>query len=182
MKPIDFIKIAVKDYKKVGALTISSKHTIKRVLKELKPNYKYIVEYGAGNGIMIKEILKKLPKDGKVIGIEFNKSLFHELEKIKDSRFTPFNEDVVALAGDFAFLGLPRVDAVISSIPFSFIKNTQRRKLIVKTSRVITKGGKFIVYQYSLLALPLMKKIFKKVRYSLELRNIPPYFVMVGEK
>lgn len=182
MKSIDFIKIAVKDYKKVGALTISSKHTIKRVLKELKPNYKYIVEYGSGNGVIIKEILKKLPKDGKVIGVESNKSLFRELEKIKDSRFTPLNKDAVALAGNLQTLNLPRVDAVISSIPFSFIKNTQRRKLIVKTSRVITKGGKFIVYQYSLLALPLMKKAFKKVRYGFELRNIPPYFVIIGEK
>lgn len=182
MKPIDFIKIAVRDYKKVGALTISSQHTVGMVLKALKPDYKYIVEYGAGNGIIIKEILKKLPKDGKVIGIELNKSLFRELKKIKDPRFLPFNGDVAALVGDLETLGLPRVDAVISSIPLSFLKSDQRKKLIVETAKAITDGGRFIVCQYSLFALPLMKKSFKKVRYSLELRNIPPYFVMVGEK
>ncbi len=182
MKPIDFIKIAIKDYKKVGAITISSKHTIKMVLKALKPDYKYIVECGAGNGIMIKEILKKLPRDGKIIGIELNESLFHELEKIKDQKFTPLNGDAIALISNLKTLGLPRVDAVISSIPLSFFKGDQRRKLIVETAHAITDGGRFIIYQYSLLALPLMKKAFKKVHYGLELRNIPPYFVMVGEK
>lgn len=182
MKPIDFIKIAVMDYKKVGALTISSKHTVRGVLKELKPDYKYIVEYGAGNGIIVKEILKKLPKDGKIIGVELNKSLFRELEKIKDPRFLPLNRDVLALINNLKTFGLPRIDAVISSIPFSFIKTAQRKKFIAETSDAITSGGRFIVYQYSLLVLPLMKKVFKKVRYKLEVRNIPPYFVMVGEK
>lgn len=182
MKPIDFIKIAVKDYKKVGALTISSRHTIRTVLKALKPGYKYIVEYGAGNGILVKEILKRLPKDGRLIGIELNESLFCELKKVKDPRFLPLNGDVAALVGDLETLGSPRVDAVISSIPLSFLKSDQRKKLIVETAKAITDGGKFIVYQYSLLALPLMKKAFKKVSYQIELRNIPPYFIMVGEK
>jgi len=182
LKPIDFIKIAIRDYKKVGAITISSKHTIDMVLKALKPEYKYIVEYGAGNGVMIKEILKKLPKDGKIIGIELNKSLFRELKKIKDPRFMPLNGDVAALINDLETLGLPRIDAIVSSIPLSFLKNDQRKKLIVETAKAITKGGRFIVYQYSLLVVPIMKKAFKKVSYSLELRNIPPYFVMVGEK
>ena len=72
MKPIDFIKIAMKDYKKVGAITLSSRHTIRRVLRGLKPGYKYIVEYGAGNGVVTKEILKHLPADGRVVAIELN--------------------------------------------------------------------------------------------------------------
>ena len=182
MKPIDFIKIAVRDYKKVGALTISSRHTVRMVLKALKPDYKYIVEYGAGNGVLVKEILKRLPDDGRLIGIELNESLFRELEKIKDPRFIPLNGDAAALVSDLETLGLPRIDAVISSIPLSFLKSDQRKKLIVETAKAITDDGRFIVYQYSLLVLSLMKKSFKKISYSLELRNIPPYFVMVGEK
>jgi len=182
MKPIDFIKIAVKDYQKVGAVTISSKHTIKRVLKALKPEYKYIVEYGAGSGVVTKEILNLLPSDGRIVAIELNENFVKELSKIKDDRLTVLHGDVVKISKDFSKLGLPRVDAVISSIPASFLKPSERRELISNTFAGLTSGGRLIIYQYSLLLLPILKRVFKKVNYSLVLRNLPPYFVMIAEK
>ena len=182
MKPIDFIKIAVKDYKKVGAVTISSRHTIRRVLKGLKPEYKYIVEYGAGNGVITQEILKALPSDGTLAAIELNSRLFTELSKIKDKRLEVIHGNVLKISKDFSQLGLPRVDAVISSMPITLLNKAERKELIENTYQGLADGGRFIVCQYSLLVLPVIKKKFKKVDYSLELRNLPPYFVMIGEK
>lgn len=182
MKPIDFIKIAIKDYKRVGAITISSKHTIKRIIKELKPGCKYIVEYGAGSGVITKEILKILPSDGRVIALELNYNLFKALSGIKDKRLTPLYKNVIQVSRDFLPFGLPRIDAVISGIPFSFLKKAERKEVVKNTHDGLAEGGRFIVYQTSLLALPILKKNFKKVRYRLELRNLPPYFIMMGEK
>lgn len=182
MKPLDFIKIAVKDYKKVGAVTITSQHTIKRVLKVLKPEYKYIVEYGAGNGVITKELLKALPADGKLIAIELNGQLFGELSKIKDPRLKAVHGDVLSESKDFSQLGLPRLDAVISSLPLALLSGKQREQLIENTYQGLVYGGRFIVCQYTLIVLPVLKNKFKKVSYSLEVRNLLPYFVMVGEK
>ncbi len=182
MKPIDFIKIAVKDYKKVGAVTITSPHTIRRVLKGLKPGSKYIVEYGAGNGVITKEILKTLPEDGKLVAIELHAPLLEKLSEIQDKRLIVINGDVLKESGDFNRLGLPTVDAVISSLPLALFSGKERKQLVEHTYKGLSEGGRFIICQYSLLALPLLKRVFKKINYSLELRNIPPYFVIVGEK
>ena len=84
MNPINFLKIAFRDYKRVGAVTITSKYTIRRVLRALKPEYKYIVEYGAGNGAITREILNTLPPDGKLVAVELNDDLIkEEQEKVK---------------------------------------------------------------------------------------------------
>lgn len=182
MRPIDFIKIAVKDYKGVGAITISSKHTVKRIIKELKPEYKYIVEYGAGNGVITREILNILPSDGKLVALELNSKLFASLSDIDDKRLIALHKNIIDVSRDFSSLGLPRIDAIISGIPFSFLKTAERKEVIKNTHDGLIGGGRFIVYQTSLLILGLLKKNFRKVRYRLELRNLPPYFIMVGEK
>lgn len=182
MRPIDFIKIAIKDYKTVGAVTVTSKYAIRRIIKQLKPEYKYIVEYGAGNGVITRELLKVIPPDGKVVALELNNSLFRKLSEIKDDRLIFLHKNVINVSRDFSFLGLPRIDAVISGIPFSFLKRTERLEIFKNTHDSLADGGRFVVYQTSLLVLPILKKNFRKVRYRLELRNIPPYFIMTGEK
>lgn len=182
MKPIDFIKIVIKDYKTIGAITLTSKQTIKRIVKEIKPEYKYIVEYGAGNGVITSEILKKIPSDGRVVAIEINEPLFKKLSELKDPRLTVLRGNIIDISENMQSLGLPRIDAVISGIPFSFLKAADRKNVLEKTAEALAPGGRFIIYQTSLLVLPKLKKLFKRTRYSLELRNIPPYFVMIAEK
>ena len=182
MKKLDFIKIAIKDYKTVGAVFLSSKHAVQSVIKAIKPEYKYIVEYGAGNGVITKEILKVIPARGKVIAIELNKALFKKLSEVKDPRLLALNKDVVNVSKNLRKLGLPQIDAVISGIPFSFLKSSVRKEVLKNTHGRLTKGGRFIIYQASPLAFSVMKKLFKKVRSRLELRNIPPYFIIIGEK
>src|SRR3989344_3872955 len=182
MKHSKFLKIATKEFKEVGAVMPSSKHAIRAILKHLKPEYKYIIEYGAGSGTITREILKALPSDGKILAVELNKKLFEELSKIKDSRLKVTNDNAVDVSKNLGVLDWPRIDAVISGIPFSFLKSPERKEIIKNTHDFLSLGGRFIVYQISLLALPLLKKSFKKIKKYFELRNIPPYFIMVGEK
>ncbi len=182
MKPIDFIKIAVRDYKNVGAVAPTSKYTVKKVIKGLKPEYKYIIEYGAGSGVFTKEILNVLPHDGKIIAIEMNSNFLKELSKIKDGRLIVLSGDVTKISRDFSQLGLPRVDVIVSGIPISFLKPLERKELVKNTHDILEGGGRFIVYQYSLKILPILKDIFREVSYSFEPRNLPPCFVMIGGK
>ena len=182
MRKLDFLKIAVKDYKTVGAVFSSSKHAVKAVAKQLKPEYKYIVEYGAGSGVITKEILNKISTNGRVVAIELNKSLFKKLSEIKDKRLLVLNEDVVKVSKKLGKLGLPKIDAIVSGIPFSFLKSAVRKEVLKNTQKGISEGGRFIAYQTSLLTFSYMKKLFKKVRSRFELRNMPPYFIIVGDK
>lgn len=181
MKAIDFLKVALKDYK-VGAVAKSSKYTVRAILKQVKPGYKLVVEYGAGDGVVTKELLSRLPSDAKVVAVELNKDFLPMLNDIKDDRLAVQNEDVVRLSQDFSPAGAKDADAVISGIPFSFFKPATREEIVRNTHRNLRKGGAFIVYQYSPLMLPVLKKYFKHVTMTVEPRNVFPYFIMVAEK
>lgn len=181
MSKLSFIKTALKDYK-VGALTPTSRFVIRKIVTYIKPEYKYFVEYGPGDGILTKELLKKVPRDGKLVAIELNKDFFEELQKIKDPRFLAINGDIVEYSRKLNDLGMPRVDMVISSVPFSFFKPEARNAIIQNTYNNLVQGGAILVYQYRLLMKPIIQKVFNNFSYHIEPRNFPPYFIMTAEK
>lgn len=183
MKHIDFLKAALKDYKVVGALMVTSRYAVDRVMGELAVGDKYIVEYGPGDGVITKRILSRLPSDGRIVGIELNRDFRPELDEISDARLTILYDDVAVVSSKLKNLGFfPHIDVVISGIPFSLMNSALRREIIRHTQQALRPGGKFIVYQASLLVLPLLKDCFKEVQWRLEPRNFPPYFIMTAQK
>ncbi len=178
---LNFFKIAIKDYK-VGALTRISKHVVKRIVKEIKPEYKYIVEYGAGDGVTTIEMLNALPKDGKLVAIDLNPNFIKELHKIQDPRLIIINGDIVELSKNLKALGVPEVHMVVSSVPFTMFNSTVRREVMENTYNCLNTGGKIVMYQYSPLMNSTIKKTFGNSTLSFEARNFPPVSIMVGEK
>ncbi|OGZ94545.1 MAG: hypothetical protein A2131_00830 [Candidatus Sungbacteria bacterium GWC2_49_10] len=181
MNTLNFLKIALKDHK-VAAISESSSWAVDRVVELLPKDTRYAVEYGPGTGVMTRRILRGLPEDGKLVAIELNKELFHALGKIKDLRFEPVLDDVLDWTKRSSDEKADSVDAVISTIPFSFLNARERNILIERTFRMLRPGGRFITCQFSLLVFPLIRRYFRKAKFSIEVRNFPPYFVMWGEK
>ena len=180
MKNIDFIKTAVQDYH-VGALTKSSRYTVRAVVKHINPLARVIVEYGAGDGIVTKKLLDRLPPQGKLAAIEMNKALLPHLRRIRDPRLSVIEGDAIMLSKNFGRFGCADTDAVVSSIPFTFLTPKKREELIHNTRKNLARGGQFIVFQYTPLVFPLLKKHFKQVKVYYEVRNFLPYFIMVAE-
>ncbi|MEK7636172.1 MAG: rRNA adenine N-6-methyltransferase family protein [Patescibacteria group bacterium] len=183
MSKLNFFKTALNDYK-VGALTPSSSFVVKQILKKL-PHYSCacIVEYGAGDGVITKALLERLPENGKLIAIEMNPHFIAVLKKIRDPRLEIVDGDVLKICKKLSILKLPRIDAVVSGIPFSFFNSNERREITKHTFRGLSNQGRFILYQVSPLMFPYLKKYFKKkIDISLEVRNFPPYFIMTAEK
>ena len=181
MNALDFIKTAVRDYR-VGAVIASSRFIAEQIAHEIKPDYEYIVEYGAGDGAITKEILARLPKRGKLIAVEINKNFLYELKNIEDGRLIIHGGDVRLLAQQLTHLGLPRIDAVVSGIPFSFLNSKERQEIVKRTHRALAPGGMFLVYQFSPFLVPLLKKYFSRVELRFAPLNFPPYFVMKAKK
>ena len=181
MASLKFLKAALKDYR-VGAFTVSSRYAVRKVLKAVEPSHKFIIEYGAGDGVVTKEILRLLPKDGRLIVIELNPEFLKELGRIKDKRLKIINGNVIALSKKLNQLGLPRIDLIISNIPFTILKKQDKESIIKHAWQALNAGGIFLVYQYSPILLPLLKKYFKEVKVGFEPRNFPPYFFMTARK
>lgn len=179
---IQFFKTALDDYR-VGAVVPSSKYVVQKVLLSLPPDIRYIVEYGAGDGVITKGLLSRLPSDGRLVAVERNPLLAARLREISDDRLVIVEDDVVALSNDFSQFCLPRIDAVISGIPFTFFNPATRRQIVANTHRALAPGGLFLAYQVSPLMVPYLKNAFEnRVGIDLELRNLPPYFILKGWK
>lgn len=183
MPNINFLKTALMDYK-VGALTPSSNFVVKQILKKLPHHSRAcIVEYGAGDGVITKALLEHMPPDGKLVAIEMNPHFIALLKNIHDPRLQIVHGDVLKISKNLASLKLPRIDAVISGIPFSFFNSHERHLITKNTYNKLSEHGRFILYQVSPLMFTYLKKYFKKkIDLSLEVRNFPPYFIMVAEK
>ncbi len=181
IRGIKYIKTVLTDYK-VGAITPSSRFVIRRIQRELGAGRKYIVEYGAGDGVVTRELLRHLPVGGKVVAIELNPQFLAELRMIKDPRLIVVPGDVAILSRTLKKIGLPRIDAVLSSIPFTFFPPRIRERVARDTARALAPDGIFLVYQYSLLMRSLLKKHFPHLDIQLEPRNFPPMFFMAAHK
>ena len=181
MNTIDFFKVAFKDYK-VGAISPSSKYLVKKVINEVSGNEKCILEYGAGSGVVTKSLLNKLEKDSLIYAAEINPDFARVLGEIKDTRLKIIKDDVLNVRYFMDQYKLIYPDLVISSIPLTFFNREEREKLVKDTESVINQNGKFVIFQYSTLILPVLKKYFKKVKVSYEARNFPPCFIMTAYK
>lgn len=180
--PITFLKTAIKD-RQVAAIASSSKFVIQKVIKKLPKNTKTIIEYGPGNGALTKKLLKVLPKDGKLLVIESNQQFANNLKKLKDPRLIVIHSRVEATLETLSDLGFNQVDAVVSSIPFSFLQPEVRQTIVAHTYKILAPGGRFIVFhQYKRLIIPTLYAFFEDVHTSFEILNVFPCFIFNAQK
>lgn len=177
-----FIHTAIKNYFTVGGVVPSSKFTSRKVAGKLPVHCKNIVEYGGGTGAVTKELLKKLPEDGKLFVIELQEEFVIALKEIKDSRLVVLPGDVEVYSAKLRELVPQGPDAVVSGIPFLFFSETARKKIIENTKTALAPNGRLIIYQHSLQLLSHLKATFPIVKTDIEILNFPPYFVMTSYK
>lgn len=182
MSKIKFVKTALKDYK-VGALTPSSKYVVQKIVGEIRPEYKFIVEYGAGDGVVTREILKFMSRNGRLLAVETNDEFIEKLKNIKDKRLIIIKEDAKNVSKRFPEFGFARIDMVISGIPFSFIKPREREEIIRNTYGGLADSGKLLLYQnFPLVIFSVRKFLWDKINYRFEPRNFLPYFIITAIK
>lgn len=178
----NFLKIALGDFIHVGEIFPSSPWACRSVVKHLHSSPKVVVEYGPGNGVVTKQILKRLPKKSRLISIEVNEHFLPQLRDIDDSRLKIIHGDVLEVSQKLREYAPKGVDAVISGIPFTFIAPSQRSKVVQATRAALREGGRFIVYQNSTKLRSLLTSHFDEVDSFFEPRNIFPYFIMVARR
>jgi len=176
------LKEFLKD-KKVGSIKSSSKFLVKAICDRIDFNgNKLIVEYGPGTGVLTKAILKKMNFKSKFIIIETNKKFVSALEMINDKRLIIINDSAENIEKIMRNLGINKADYVISGIPFSFLKNASKEKIITGTKKILLDKGYFFVYQVRKIIEKDLKKYFSKIKKHYEVRNIPPLIIFECEK
>ncbi|MBI1884127.1 MAG: methyltransferase domain-containing protein [Chlamydiae bacterium] len=168
----------------IGAILPSSRFVLKKVLDKIEcEKIKTVVEYGPGSGTLTRFLLEKLRPEAKFIGIETNPKFYQELLKIQDSRLKVIHGNAKEVDHFLNQMEVKEVDLVLCSIPLSHLKEEERQALFEKTKALLSKSGKFIIYnQYSLQARRILENTFHQIHWELEIRNIPPAFMFEARK
>lgn len=180
MSLFSFLKVASRDIK-VGAVMPSSSFAVRNILKRIPAMLTTVVEYGPGDGVLTRELLKRMTSDGKLLALETNPKFAAALDALDDPRFILAHDDATLAAIYAQRHGLGPCDLVISGIPFSMVSKETRDRMVAMTFDLLKPGGVFLVYQTSPLMVPYLKKKFA-VKTHWEPLNVPPYFIMRAEK
>ena len=174
-----FLKQWVRNPRELGSITPSSRYLTREVVDRIDfSRARYIAELGPGTGVFTQAILDRLAPDGRILAIDTNAGFVEHLRReIPDQRLQVVEasaERVDALAQE---AGFPRVDAVVSGIPYSLLPRPVVRGILQATRRALGDDGLFVGYQYSKMLRPHLLDVFGNVHYRSVLLNLPPAFV-----
>lgn len=178
---VNFLKTFVSD-KNVGAITVSSRFVIKNIMKHMRGSVHTVIECGPGEGVLTRALLKDLSPQGILLGIEANKKFASFLHGIHDSRLRIAEGKAQDIIIHATKNNIGAADLIVASIPFSFLTPLARLRMVRDAHKLLASKGKFIIFNYSPLMYRTMKEVFGNVSLSVEMRNIPPCFIMVAQK
>ncbi len=178
-----FVTALIADHN-VAAISRSSPHLIRRLLRHLDlKNIRTLVELGPADGVATKPILRALGPEARLLAVEMNHGFAQALRKTRDERLTVVEGDARQLPLHLRQSGLDRIDAVIASIPFTYLTPEERDELVANVKNALRPGGVFIIFhQYSWLMLPYLQKAFDDCRLEFEPLNVLPCFLMIARK
>jgi len=175
MDKLKFLKGFLKNWREVGSVIPSSSFLANKMIGSIDfKKAKIIVELGPGLGCFTDKILEMMDRDAKLFVFEINPDFCNELKKNKDSRLTVFNVSALDMAYHMREI---KADYVISGIPLSTLADNSRSLLLKAIKNILSCGGVYIQFQYSLDSYKKLKSIFSGVALKFTLFNAPPAFV-----
>lgn len=180
-----FFSAFLKYPKEIGSLVPSSRFLRDEVLKNIDfKNARYIVEYGPGTGCITAEILKRARKDVRILCFEVNKKFCSYLRKnIKDERVAIINDSAENVKMHLKGGGIPKIDYVISGLPFTSLSQDKKYSIIEKTRSILKTNGKFVVFQFFLNDFKrYLNSYFSRISTKFVPLNMPPCLVYVCRK
>ena len=174
-----FTRYALKNLKSTGSIARSSKFLARNLAKQLPPDAKTIIELGAGDGVITKELLSYMPQDATLTAYEISEQLLTILKKIEHPRFVLKHSSAMDIVQDFA---VDSVDCLVSCLPLALFPLEMKHELLSHIRSVLKPNGLFLQYQYWLTDKKLVKEYFPHMRMNWVPLNIPPSFVYSGKK
>ncbi len=182
MGTFTYIKNFIKD-RQVASITPTSKFTIDRICRHI--NFEkdiHIVEFGPADGVFTKVILEKISAGSQILAIETNTDFVQKLNMLHDKRLTVVNKSAEELRDIVHSLNWNTADYIISGIPFSFLKDDLKHRILRDSAQLLTENGFFLGYQTSSHLKPYLSEYFDNVTTEMEYLNIPPMCIYIAGK
>jgi phospholipid N-methyltransferase len=183
-RPLEFFRGFLRNPREVGSIIPSSRFLIRRVMDcGDVARARVIVELGPGTGVLTREMLRRMPADGKLIAVEINADFVRVLsQQIRDPRLVVCQGQAVDLEKALAEAGCAAADLVVSGIPFSTMERGEGRRTLAAAKRVLGLGGRFVAYQFRSHVRRLAEPLFGPAETHRAHWNLPPMRVYVWRK
>ncbi len=183
MKKIKFLKESLNHFKTVGTLTRSSRFVCKKMADQVDyKNAKFLVELGAGDGVITNFILERMSPDARLMTFEVNPTFCETLRAIDDDRLIVIEDTAEKLPEYMEKHDFPILDTVISAIPFIVVPDEIRYLIIELCRDNMRDNAPYVQIHYS----PTMKKLYKSIFGNVDVNfvplNVPPAFVLVSRR
>ena len=170
----------------VGALCASSGALCRAMVSEIGiEKAELVVELGPGTGAITRELIQRLPKNGKLLAVELDGMLCEYLR-----RTFPGVEICHDSASNLTHIlkqrDLPPANAVVSGLPWAVFPESLQREILGTLVENLSPGGVFTTFAYLQgLMLPagirfrkLLNELFSEVATSRVVwKNLPPALV-----
>lgn len=169
----------------IAAISPSSRHLARLMVKELPPNCERVIELGGGTGVFTRALLDHGIADENLMVVELNEELHHHLNRrfpdvrvaLGDARELP----AVAKKAGFAEPG--QVDAVISGLGLLSMSQELQTQILESAFCMLRPGGRFIQFTYGPVT-PVSRDVLAALRLrsrrgSFAVWNVPPATVFV---
>jgi phospholipid N-methyltransferase len=176
-----FLNKFIMNPRKIGSITPSSTFLTQKMLATLPWDcMETIVELGAGTGVFTDFIAKNKKETCQVLVVEQDLKMREILRSNYPSFY--FGNKAEKLDWFLQNYDLPKVDCIISGLPFAVFPEALRNEVMLAVSHSLRTDGIFVAFQYSLQMRNLLKKYFREVKISFALINLPPAFVYYCRK
>lgn len=178
MKKRQFLHQFTKSAKTVGSIVPSSRFLVKKITDQIDfDKAKNIIEIGSGTGPVTKAILEKMRPDAKLISFEINEEFCRILSKINDKRLILINDNAENMQRYLRENNFSKADYVVSCLPLASLPKQTEKNIINTAFDSLSDEGSYIQFQYSLVSLKKIKKIFPEIKISFTPLNVPPVFI-----
>lgn len=169
MDSFRFARQFLRHPKQLGTVVQSGRTLARRMAEEVGDCVE-VVEFGAGTGPVTREILKRLPENGRLTCFEINGAFCRRLEAIDDPRLEVVNDDAANCE-----YHVDHPDCVVSGLPLTLFDDEARERILAIGGR----SGRFIQLQYTPAVSRDIRRFFSDVRLKWVPLNFPPAFVYV---
>lgn len=177
MGRIKFFLQGLMNFKEIGTVTRSGPDMCRKMASGVPADSKFVIELGAGDGVITHYLLEILPKDAKLISFEINPELFKKLSSIQDHRLIAINDGVENFEKYLAQYDFGELDAVASAIPFIIFPEEKAKTMILAIKSKMKKGAPWMQVHYALSLRSLYEGIFGNFKAHRIYMNLPPAYV-----
>jgi phospholipid N-methyltransferase/uncharacterized membrane protein YdjX (TVP38/TMEM64 family) len=173
-----YLQLYVTNVARMGAAIDSSDFLARKMIDHLpqRPNG-CILELGPGTGVITQRIIEKQPPDARIVTVEANDVLARHLRG-RFQNVTTISGDARHLSHYLRELRIPKVDIVVSGLPFLSFPQTVTEEILDEVKAVLKEDGYFVLFQYTLVLFQQIKSRFRVEKVTWTPLNIPPAFVL----